>query len=69
MLDAIVGRGAYETSLIEGNEDLLARYAHRIPVLALDGNDRLEGLITGPDVRELVRELADDDVSEDAPPR
>ena len=33
------------------------RYGFRIPVLAVDGVDRLEAPITEPDLRELVREL------------
>ena len=53
MLDAVLGRDRYRTVDIETDDDLLARYGHRIPVVAVDGVDRLEGMITGPDVRAL----------------
>ncbi len=56
LLDATVGRGGYSTRDIEADDDLLLRYGGRIPVLAVDGIDRLEGLISGPELRELVSE-------------
>jgi hypothetical protein len=54
VLDEMVGRDAYEKTDISASDDLIARYAHRIPVLALDGIDRLEAPITAPDVRDLL---------------
>jgi hypothetical protein len=54
LLDEMVGTDAYTSIDIETDDDLLLRYAHRIPVLAVDGVDRLELTITGPDVREVL---------------
>ena len=54
LLDEMVGPDRYERVDIELNDELLVRYAHRIPVVAVDGTDVLEAPITGPDVRELL---------------
>jgi hypothetical protein len=54
LLDEMVGTDAYTSIDIETDDELLLRYAHRIPVLAVDGVDRLELTITGPDVREVL---------------
>ena len=54
LLDAAVGRAGYERRDIDAHDELLVRYAHRVPVIALDGVDRLEGVITGPELREIV---------------
>ena len=54
LLDAILGPDGYRSVDIEPDDDLLARYAHRIPVVSVDGVDRLEGLITGPAIRAIV---------------
>jgi hypothetical protein len=57
LLDEVIGPDRYERVDIESDDDLLVRYGHRIPVVALDGRDRLELVITAPDVRALVDEL------------
>ena len=49
-LDAVLGADGYRTVDIETDDDLLARYAHRIPVLAVDGVDRVEAPITPGEV-------------------
>jgi len=54
-LDEMLGPGRYDTVDIETNDDLLLRYGHRIPVVVVDGVDRLEAPIDGPDLRALVR--------------
>lgn len=54
LLNAVIGPGGYRTVDIESDDDLLVRYGHRIPVIAVDGVDRLEGFITGADLRALV---------------
>lgn len=54
LLDEMIGREGYLTTDIAASDDLLARYAHRIPVLAVDGVDRLDGPITGPDLRDVL---------------
>lgn len=57
-LDEMLGPGRYDTIDIETDDDLLLRYGHRIPVVAVDGVDRLEAPIDGPDLRALVRSFA-----------
>jgi hypothetical protein len=57
LLDQMAGPDRYDRVDIETSDDLLARYGHRIPVLAIDGVDRLEAPITGPDLRGLLAEL------------
>ena len=57
LLDEMVGREGYRTVNIGSDDELLVRYAHRIPVVALDGVDRLEVPITAPDLRDVVAEL------------
>ncbi|MDQ2933576.1 MAG: glutaredoxin family protein [Chloroflexota bacterium] len=56
-LDDILGPDSYATVDIERDDELLARYGHRIPVIAVDGIDRLEAPIAGPDLRGLIRGL------------
>ncbi|CAN5144933.1 hypothetical protein BH23CHL9_BH23CHL9_16770 [soil metagenome] len=53
LLDAMLGTNAWDAVDIETDDDLLVRYAHRIPVLAIDGEDRLELIITRPDLVDL----------------
>jgi hypothetical protein len=53
LLDEMIGRDAYTRIDIEADDTLLLRYGHRIPVLAVDGIDRLELSITHPDVVDV----------------
>ncbi len=57
LLDEMVGPERYARVDIEADDELRVRYGHRIPVVALDGADRLELVITAPDLRALVEEL------------
>lgn len=57
LLDELIGPDRYDRVDIEADDDLLVRYGHRIPVVTLDGAERLELLITGPDVGALAAEL------------
>jgi glutaredoxin-like protein DUF836 len=57
LLDDMLGSDAYTRVDIEANDDLVLRYGFRIPILALDGVDRLDGPITAPDLRLILREL------------
>ena len=57
LLDEMVGHDGYRTVDIGSDDELLVRYGHRIPVVALDGVDRLEVPITAPDLRDVVAEL------------
>ena len=54
LLDTMLGAGRYHRVDIDTDDDLLVAYAYRIPVVAVDGVDRLEAPITGPDVRALL---------------
>jgi hypothetical protein len=56
-LDEMLGPESYTTVDIESDDELLLRYGHRIPVVALDGVDRVEAPIAGPDLRALIRSL------------
>ena len=54
LLDAMLGSDGWDAVDIETDDDLLVRYAHRIPVLALEGTDRLELMITRPDLEAVL---------------
>ncbi len=56
LLDVVLGPDRYDRVDIETDDDLIVRYGFRIPVVALDGMDRLEAPITGPDLRALLAE-------------
>jgi hypothetical protein len=59
LLDEMLGIGGYERVDIETEDALVLRYGFRIPVIGLDGVDRLEAPITAPDLRALASELGD----------
>ena len=54
LLDDMLGTDGWDAVDIEADDDLLVRYAHRIPVLAVDGADRLELIITRPDLDAVL---------------
>jgi hypothetical protein len=54
LLDDMLGTDGWDAVDIEADDDLLVRYAHRIPVLAVEGADRLELIITRPDVEAVL---------------
>lgn len=54
LLDEMIGPDAYSPVDIEADDDLLVRYGHRIPVLAVDGVDRLELILTRPDIETVL---------------
>ena len=54
LLDEMIGADAYDSVDIDTDDDLLVRYAHRIPVLVVDGVERAELVITRPDVIEAL---------------
>jgi len=57
LLDELIGAAGYRVVDVESDADLLPRYAGRVPVVAVDGVDRLEASITGPDLLDLIAEL------------
>jgi hypothetical protein len=59
LLDEMIGPHLYKKIDIDANDDFVLRYGFRIPVIGLDGVDRLEGIITEPDLRRLLAELED----------
>ena len=54
LLDDMLGNEGWDAVDIGVDDDLLVRYAHRIPVLAIDGVDRLELVITRPDLADIL---------------
>jgi hypothetical protein len=57
VLDGILGPDGYARVDIEADDALVLRYGFRVPVIGLDGVDRLEAPITVPDLRGLFAEL------------
>ena len=57
LLDELIGADAYRVVDVETDDDLLPRYAGRVPVVAVDGVDRLEAPINGPDLAALLADL------------
>jgi hypothetical protein len=54
LLDEMLGSGIWDAVDIGTDDDLLLRYAHRIPVLVVDGEERAELVITRPDVEAAL---------------
>ena len=54
LMNEMIGPDGYSTIDIGTDDDLLVRYAHRIPVLNVDGQDRLELIFTPPDLRQAL---------------
>ena len=50
----MLGTDGWDAVDIETDDDLLVRYAYRIPVLAVDGKDRLELTITRPGLDDVL---------------
>jgi hypothetical protein len=50
----MLGTDGWDAIDIATDDDLLVRYAHRIPVLVVDGRDRAELVITRPDVEDAL---------------
>ena len=54
LLDAMLGEGAYERVDIDTDDALILRYGFRVPVVNLDGVDRMEAPMTEGDLRSLL---------------
>lgn len=57
ILDATLGQDRYERVDIDASDELVLRYGFRVPVIAVDGVDRLEAPLSADDVRALVRRM------------
>ena len=57
LLDEMIGPDRYERVDIDTSDDLVLRYGFRVPVIAVDGVDRLEAPITGPDLRAVLADV------------
>ena len=57
LLDEMLTPDGYARVDIDTDDALVLRYGFRIPVIGLDGVDRLEAPITAPDLRALLAEL------------
>jgi hypothetical protein len=60
LLDEMLGMNRYERVDVDTDDALVIRYGFRVPVIAVDGLDRLEAPITAPDVRTLANEVGAD---------
>ncbi|HEY8921860.1 MAG TPA: glutaredoxin family protein [Candidatus Limnocylindria bacterium] len=56
LLDEMLGSHGYARVDIDADDALVLRYGFRVPVIGLDGVDRLEAPITAPDLRALLAE-------------
>jgi hypothetical protein len=54
VLDAVLGEGAYLRVDVDTDDDLVMRYGFRVPVVGVDGVDRLEAPITERELRSLL---------------
>jgi hypothetical protein len=54
LLDDMLGADGWDAVEIDTDDDLLVRYAHRIPVMVVDGQERLELMITRPDLEAVL---------------
>ena len=57
LLDEMIGQDRYERVDIDTRDDLVMRYGFRIPVVAVDGVDRLEAPISAPDLRAMLQDI------------
>jgi hypothetical protein len=57
LLDEMLGPDRYQRVNVDTDDALVLRYGFRLPVVAVDGKDRLEAPISAPDVRALASEI------------
>ena len=55
LLDEMLGPGGYRRVDIDAADELVLRYGFRVPVVNVDGVDRLEAPMTAPELRSLLR--------------
>ena len=54
VLDALIGPDRYERVDVDASDELGVTYGFRVPVVAVDGIDRLEAPMTAEDLRALL---------------
>jgi hypothetical protein len=54
LLDEVLGAGGYERVDIETDDALILQYGFRVPVVSVDGVDRLEAPMTEGELRSLL---------------
>lgn len=54
VLDALIGPDRYDRVDIDASDELVVRYGFRVPVVAVDGVDRLEAPLTADDLQALL---------------
>lgn len=57
LMDEMIGPDRYERVDVDAHAELVLRYGFRVPVIAVDGVDRLEAPMTAPDLRVLLAGL------------
>jgi len=57
LLDDMLGPDRYLRIDLDASDELVLRYGFRVPVIAIDGSDRLEAPMTADDVRALLGSL------------
>jgi glutaredoxin len=58
LLDETIGPNRYARVDIDASDELVLRYGFRVPVVAIDGVDRLEAPMTADELRSLARSLS-----------
>jgi len=54
LLDAMLGHDAYERVDVDADDALVLRYGFRVPVVSVDGVDRLEAPMSAAELRSLL---------------
>ena len=54
LLDEMLGTDGWDAVDITTDDDLLVRFAHRVPVLVVNGRERAELVITRPDLEDAL---------------
>ena len=54
VLDALIGADRYERVDVDASDELVVRYGFRVPVVAVDGIDRLEAPMTAEELASLL---------------
>jgi Glutaredoxin-like domain (DUF836) len=57
LLDEMLGPKSYDRVDIDTNDDLILRYGFRVPVVGVDGVDRLEAPMTAGDIRRFAASI------------